>query len=61
MSLDINRVVKLIDEHTGELVSYTEVTTYADGQPMTDALVDNVIYRKGGGSITSVISPAQSM
>lgn len=41
-------IVKLLDTHTNEQVSYYPITTWADGSVMDDSKVDNVIYRKAG-------------
>lgn len=43
-----NVLYNLIDNYTGETVSFSKVTTFADGTPMTDAKCDGVIYRKLG-------------
>lgn len=41
-------VVKLLDTHTNEQVTYYPVTNWVDGSVMDDTKVDNVIYRKAG-------------
>lgn len=43
-----NILYNLIDDNTGEKVTFSKVTTFADGTPMTDAQCDGVIYRKLG-------------
>lgn len=43
-----NVLTNVIDSDTGELVTYTKVTNYYDGTPMTNAKTDGKIYRKLG-------------
>ena len=38
----------VLDQYTGEEVTYNKVTTYSDGTAMNDGKCDGVIYRKFG-------------
>jgi hypothetical protein len=49
MSLRRNDIIyNVIDQYSGEYVSYNKVTSFADGTSMTDGKCDGVIYRKFG-------------
>jgi hypothetical protein len=49
MSLRKNDIIyNVLDQYTGENVTYNKVTTFADGTAMADGKCDGVIYRKIG-------------
>lgn len=43
-----NTLYDILDQYTGEEITYSKVSTFADGSAMTDAKCDGVIYRKLG-------------
>ncbi|CAM3058729.1 hypothetical protein DRF59_17225 [Chryseobacterium flavum] len=43
-----DNVVSLIDSFSHENVNFKKTTVWLDGSPMTDAKIDNIIYRKKG-------------
>jgi hypothetical protein len=41
-----NTLYNVLDDNTSEYVTYSKVTNYPTGTPMTDAICDGVLYRK---------------
>ncbi|WP_442589264.1 hypothetical protein ACSBL2_24915 [Pedobacter sp. AW31-3R] len=48
MNRVLDTLYNVLDQYTGEYLTYNKVTTYSDGTPMTDGKTDGVIYRKLG-------------